>query len=231
MRDRFASDPLPPPRLRARVAGTSSRRAFVESGERAARTLREVFEAVRRPGASYSRWLDFGCGCGRVARHLARLPFVAELSGVDVDAEAIAWAASRLPGRYAAIAPDPPTPLRDACQDVVYAGSVFTHLDERRQDAWLAELHRVLRPGGLFIASTHSPNLIWTRPDVGDDAREILTRRGFLFASGGGSSFNDDGTFHSREYLLAHWGRAFGLPYFRENGLDGYQDLAVWQKW
>ena len=213
------------------MAGTSSRRVFVDSGEHAARTIREVFEAVRRPEASYSRWLDFGCGCGRVARHLVRLPFVGDLSGVDVDAEAIRWTASHLPGRYAAIAPDPPTPLGDASRDVVYAGSVFTHLDELRQDAWLAELHRVLRPGGLLIGSTHAPRLIWTRPDVGDDAREQLIRRGFLFAPGAGLSFNDDAAFHSREYLLAHWGKAFGLLHFRESGLNGYQDLAVWQKW
>jgi SAM-dependent methyltransferase len=204
---------------------------FVESGADAARSIREVFEAARRPDSSYPRWLDFGCGCGRVARHLARFPFVAELSGVDVDGEAIRWAASHLPGRYAEIPSDPPTALSGGSHDVVYAGSVFTHLDERRQDAWLAELHRVLRPGGLLIASTHGPSLIWARPDVGDEGREQLSGRGFLFAPGGSSSFNDDGTFHSREYLLAHWGKHFGLLHFRESGLDGYQDLAVWQKW
>jgi ubiquinone/menaquinone biosynthesis C-methylase UbiE len=109
----------------------------------------------------------------------------------------------------------------------VYAASVFTHLPEHRQDTWLHELYRVLRPGGILIASTHSPELTWTRPDLSPEARGALQVKGFVFAPGSGS-FNDDSAFHSREYLLAHWGRLFRNVDHRPFGLTNYQDLAAW---
>ncbi len=228
--DRFHEDPLPPPRLRYRVSGTSSRATFLSTGREASENIRDVFEASRQPGSRYARWLDFGCGCGRVARHLERTVPIDELWGIDVDEEALRWTASHFRGSYERVAADPPTSLPAAHMDVVYAGSVFTHLSEERQLAWLAELHRVMRPGGLLIASTHAPGLSWSRPDLSEEARRTLARRGFLFAAGGGR-FNDDSAFHSCEYLVATWGRCFGLRHFRENGLNRYQDLSVWQKW
>ena len=228
--DRFHEDPLPPPRLRYRVSGTSSRATFLSAGREASENIRDVFEASRQPASRYARWLDFGCGCGRVARHLERTVPIGELWGIDVDEEALRWTASHVRGRYARVAADPPTALPPGHMDVVYAGSVFTHLSEERQLAWLAELHRVMRPGGLLIASTHAPGLSWSRPDLSEDDRQALARRGFVFAAGGGR-FNDDSAFHSREYLVATWGRCFGLRHFRENGLNRYQDHSVWEKW
>ncbi|HYB54481.1 MAG TPA: class I SAM-dependent methyltransferase [Thermoanaerobaculia bacterium] len=230
VRDRFAGEPLPPARLRARVAGTSSRRVFATTGAEAAAAIRRVFEATRDPAAEYPRWLDFGCGCGRVARHLAQMPEVRELSGVDIDGVAIAWASKQLPGHYETIESVPPTRLPERRYDVIYAGSVFTHLPEDGQFSWLRELHRLLRAGGLLIASTHPPSLSWTRPDISPADIGVLVSRGFLFLPGRGA-FNDDAAFHSREYLLESWGAHFGLRCFLQSGLNNYQDLAVWQKW
>jgi ubiquinone/menaquinone biosynthesis C-methylase UbiE len=45
------------------------------------------------------------------------------------------------------------TPLNFADQhfDLIFNHSVVTHLDEKYQDAWLAELHRVTKPGGILL--------------------------------------------------------------------------------
>lgn len=228
--ERFRATPLPPARLRFLVAGTSSRRSFFRRGQEAVAAIEEVLAAPGRDARGLPRWLDFGCGCGRVARHLARAPFVRELTGVDVDADAIAWAAANLPGTYRVIPFHPPTDLESSRFDAIYAGSVFTHFDEGRQLRWLEELHRLLRPGGLLIASTHSPSLSWNRPDLTLAQRRELSERGFVFAAGQGN-FNDDSAFHSTDYLVATWGRLFGLAHFRQYGLNAYQDLTVWEKW
>jgi hypothetical protein len=53
----------------------------------------------------------------------------------------------------------------------------------------------------------------------------------FLFAPSPTACFNDDGSFHSKAYLIETWGRLYGLLFFAEHGLDGYQDLSVWRKW
>lgn len=224
------SDALPPPRLRRRVGLNSSRREYDAIGRQAATDVARLFLAGRDPSRRYPRWLDFGCGPGRVARHLARLEEIDELWGADVDREAVDWAASNLPGHYVAIGPDPPTPSPPNHFDVIYAGSVFTHLAEARQGQWLAELHRILAPGGLLLASTHSPSLSFMRPDLEPGERQVLVERGFLFAPGSGP-FSDDSAFHSREYLLSTWGKLFGLAVFLEYGLNGYQDLTAWRKW
>ncbi len=221
---------LPPPRLRIRASLTSARNEFLLVGRDSRAAIRRVFEASRSGNQKYPRWLDYGCGSGRLARHLAALPEVEELWGVDVDRDAIAWCSAHLPGLYRVIPGFPPTGLPAGHFDVVCAVTVFTHLDEKRQLEWLAELHRTLRPGGLLIASTHPPALTYMRPDLSQEQLALLSRRGFLFAPGHGQ-FNDDGTFHTREYLMETWGRLFGLSRYEDYGLNGYQDLSVWQKW
>jgi SAM-dependent methyltransferase len=78
------------------------------------------------------------------------------LTGTDVNADSIAWCSRHIPGIR--VLPNdflPPLPFADASFDVTYNFSVFTHLSETAQKAWAAELLRVLRPGGLLIASTH----------------------------------------------------------------------------
>ncbi|HVM17815.1 MAG TPA: class I SAM-dependent methyltransferase [Gaiellaceae bacterium] len=148
--------PLPPPPLRTLVAGTADAEWFLETGRRSAEL---VAAAAARHGvrldAPGTRLLDFGCGCGRVTRHWARLAG-ADVHGSDYNARLVRWCAEHLPfARFARNGGDPPLPYPDGRFDLVYAISVFTHLTEPRQDAWLTELRRVLRPGGLLLVTTH----------------------------------------------------------------------------
>lgn len=119
--------------------------------------------------------------------------------------------------------------FQDGAFDLVYSVSVFTHLDDAAQRSWLAEIRRVLRPGGIFVASTHAPELTWSRPDLAPEQRRSLSETGFLFAPGVGR-FNEASAFHSERYLRAEWGRLFELKSFQSHGLAGYQDLALWLK-
>jgi SAM-dependent methyltransferase len=229
LRERFSGArlPLPPARLRRRVGLTSSRDEFLTVGREVAATVLRAYQEHRRPEESYRRWLDFGCGSGRLARFLVESG-ERELHGVDVDRAAIRWARRRFGPGFMATGALPPLPFPDAAFDVACAISVFTHLDEPMQLAWLQELHRVLRPRGLLIATTHHEDLVWTRPDLSPEQRARLAADGFLFASGEGS-FNDDSAFHTLPYLERTWGRRFALRTYAKLGLCGYQDLAVWE--
>lgn len=99
--------------------------------------------------------LDFGCGCGRVARWLA--PKVAggggRFSGVDVNARSVRWCSRHLGGHYARNRLRPPLAFPDGAFDLVYAHSVLTHLTEEVATAWLAELARIIRPDGLALVT------------------------------------------------------------------------------
>jgi SAM-dependent methyltransferase len=97
--------------------------------------------------------LDFGCGAGKNLRVWREIHGV-RLVGVDVNARQVEWAAAHVPGcEFVHTNPDPPLPLATDSFDIVNAASVFTHIPFEGQTAWLVELHRVLRPGGVLVAT------------------------------------------------------------------------------
>jgi SAM-dependent methyltransferase len=174
-------------------------------------------------------WLDFGCGCGRLARWIGIEAPEIRLTGVDVDGAQVRWAARHLSGAFSVMQPRPPLAFPDESFDVAYAVSIFTHLDEGEQDDWLGELARVLRPGGLLLATTHAPDLSATCPGLTPGDLDGLGERGFLAVNPGGT-FNERSSFHSRAYLESRWGRILSLRRFAAGGFVSYQDLSVWEK-
>lgn len=114
--------------------------------------------------------LDWGCGHGRVTRHFVREWTGANVIGMDVDGENIAWASENLaPGRFVHSPLMPPCPLDDNSVDAVFSISVMTHLPLDVQLAWLADLARVVRPGGIVLMSFGGPGAVawssvWNAP-------------------------------------------------------------------
>jgi SAM-dependent methyltransferase len=147
--------PLPPPGLRLSAAGTPDAGWFLDSGHDAAGLLGEVLVA-HAPGGGPFSVLDFGCGSGRVIRHLRDLDG-AQLYGVDWNRRAVRWCAAQLPfARFARGGLAPPLPPGLAARfRLIYAFSVLTHLPEPLQRAWLAELAGRLEERGLLVVSTH----------------------------------------------------------------------------
>lgn len=146
--------PLPPARLRVVVAGTPDAAWFLESGRAQAAMIRESFTRHGCELDEVERLLDFGCGCGRITRHWAG--FRAEVHGSDYNPRLVRWCAGNL--RFAEFSVnglEPPLRYETDSFDAVYGISVMTHLPEELQDAWIAELTRVLRPGGLLLLTTH----------------------------------------------------------------------------
>jgi SAM-dependent methyltransferase len=102
--------------------------------------------------------LEWGCGPGRLIRHLPSLlgERAGRIAGADYNERTIAWCRSSLDGiDFELNGLMPPLPFPDASFDVVYNFSVFTHLSAPVQKAWAKELHRVLRPGGIALCTTH----------------------------------------------------------------------------
>jgi SAM-dependent methyltransferase len=209
---------MPPAKLRAAVGIDSSRSHYLQIGKQVANDLLAV-------APNGGRWLDFGCGSGRVARHIAAIKSI-QLTGVDVDPRGVKWCARNLRGDFREIAREPPLPFPDRAFDVIYAISVVTHLDEATQLCWLRELRRVLREGGMLLASTHSPELTYNRPDLTRAHHEELTTRGFTFIEGG-RGFNEDSAFHHRGYIEGVWAQFFRRIEYRPRGVADYQDLTV----
>jgi SAM-dependent methyltransferase len=146
---------IPPPRLRVLVAGTAELDRFLDSGEAQAAYLRDVVDRAGSPLAKMNAILDFGCGCGRIARWLSDLPNT-RIDACDYNDELVRWCDANLDfvhARKTGLAP--PLGYPSAAFDFVYAFSVFTHLSVELARDWLDELGRVVRPGGLIWFTIH----------------------------------------------------------------------------
>jgi 2-polyprenyl-6-hydroxyphenyl methylase/3-demethylubiquinone-9 3-methyltransferase len=92
--------------------------------------------------------LDAGCGGGLLAPHVRGLGY--RHVGVDLRRSGLEQSAVRgiipVAGDVTAL------PLASACADVVVAGEILEHVTDLR--ATVAELCRVLRPGGLLVLDT-----------------------------------------------------------------------------
>lgn len=165
-----ASGPLPPPALRAGYCVDDDAR-YLQSGRDDVTAIRAFIERTA-PGFAPRRVLDWGCSSGRLIRHWADLAAAGgEVWGVDLCAAAINWAAENLapPFRFVQCTTRPHLPFPDASLDLVYANSVFTHIRDL-WDAWLMELRRNIRPGGLLfvtILDEHSWEWIGANPGNG----------------------------------------------------------------
>jgi len=172
-----AEYPLPPARLRFRVAENADILNFFTVGLRTAERLQEAMACAGfelRDGASA---LDFGCGCGRTLLWLARQFPNVRWHGTDIDAESVEWCRASFPGGVFSVnGPLPPLPYAGGAFDLIYGVSVFTHLSEEHQRAWLPELRRILKPGGLLLLSFHSRNVWQPLEDAG-----AIERDGFVF--------------------------------------------------
>ena len=157
--------PLPPLPLRELVGPTDPAAFDQRAGEPVFPTLSEERQ--------YDFVLDFGCGCGRIARRLAlaAAPMPKRYVGIDLHAGMIAWdnkkLAPRLPGFTfihqdvfnPGFNPDPalprtaPFPADPGSVSLLLALSVFTHLTQEQSVSYLDEVARVLRPDGVLLAS------------------------------------------------------------------------------
>jgi SAM-dependent methyltransferase len=195
-------DGLPLPRRihMVRVVGHANWRQFYESGRIDAAFFAELAEAAGVPMGSARTVLDWGCGSGRVTRHL-RSHTGAQILGRDLDPVTVGWAARNLPGDFKPCGLTPPLDLADGSVDIVTSLSVFTHLSRAGQMAWLAELARILRPGGLllltFMDETHLDAV-----HLGA-ARAGLEAEGFAVTTSALEGTNHMATFQTRDQLVA----------------------------
>jgi SAM-dependent methyltransferase len=98
--------------------------------------------------------LDYGCGYGRTLQALEEQGF-SNLNGVDTSQGMISRARSLYPAmRFAVLDAPPMLAYPDASLDVVFLFAVLTCIPRNDAQRWLvAELSRVLKPGGMLYIS------------------------------------------------------------------------------
>ena len=189
--------------------------------------------------------LDFGCSSGRVVRVLAAALPRLEWHGCDPIPDAIEWARSHLPGIAFERSPEqPPLPYSDGAFDLVFAISIWSHFSEGAALEWLREVHRIVRPGGRLLITTHGEQTVAHTHRAGvrsvdqlGDVRAALSEHGFWYAAEFGEAGDhgianpDWGTaFLSSEWLLAKLTPAWRVAFFRPGRVEANQDLYVLER-
>jgi SAM-dependent methyltransferase len=115
--------PVPPAGLRALIGPTQpDLQTFLRTGAQHARLIRALLGEAGTTLEASSPILDFGCGCGRVARHWYGLDLA--LHGCDINGRMIEWCRQNLPGQFAVNQLEPPLPYMAGQFGLVYAFSV-----------------------------------------------------------------------------------------------------------
>ena len=100
--------------------------------------------------------LEWGCGVARITRHLTQLPGISRVTGADIHPGMIEWNTRHIKDvTFVRIPHEPPTPLPSEGYHAVIGVSVLTHIPAEKQQAWLMEIFRLLKPGGVFLFTTH----------------------------------------------------------------------------
>lgn len=237
-------DPMPPESLRGRVSGSVDEDWFDKSGRL---TVGEWSKALASQGMMFQDFhtiIDFGCGCGRAIRYLRKQITPAQrLIGLDPDKEATDWLAKNVSGVTAHALDDlpPAQQVASGSADLILSHSVFTHLPEDVQFAWLSELARMLKSGGLLIASIHGAKVIddYARSlielgmnDASAHFSAEIKARGFFHVVGK-NAFEEalpsyyGAAFHEMPYVLEHWTKDFEIKAWFPTFALNHQDVLI----
>jgi len=101
--------------------------------------------------------LDWGCGPGRIIRHLPELlDKTSKIYGTDYNKSSITWCKKNLPGiEFNTNSLEARLPYQNDYFNAIYGISIFTHLSEKMHYEWIRELKRILAPGGIFFLTSH----------------------------------------------------------------------------
>jgi ubiquinone/menaquinone biosynthesis C-methylase UbiE len=120
--------------------------------------------------------LDFGCGPGNLARHVA--PHVSHLFAVDISCGAIACARVLNPADNVTYRVNDGRSLStvdDESIDLIYSFVVVQHLSDELLDGFLKEFHRVLKPGGAILCHAALED-VTPRADSSLPSASVLSR-------------------------------------------------------
>ncbi len=205
---------------------------YYKVGLSAIRSIEEAIDAAQL--GSVERILDLPCGHGRVLRFLVRRFPQAEMTASDLDRKGVDFCA-RVFGAEAVYSENLDQFSAGGQFDLIWCGSLVTHLNDTGIRAVLGAFARHLQPDGLLILTAHGERVIQRLQDeefeYGISAENVAPiiaayrKEGFGFADYPGAS--DYGiSLTSPEWIRRAAAEiGFGEVYFRARGWDDHQDV------
>jgi 2-polyprenyl-3-methyl-5-hydroxy-6-metoxy-1,4-benzoquinol methylase len=223
----YLSFPLPPDELLFET-GQINYHWYLKSGREAATECFAFFQAFHPSPAKTV--LDWGCGVGRVTRHLPDFFPEAKIIGIDINQKVVEWLQQHIPNTQFLFASDIHSPFSTPF-DLVIGTSVLTHLPADRQASTLLQLKDWLAPHGIACISTRGK---YYYPELSTRQLYQLNSTGLLTCGASIPGSRGMRTYHTPpglqqvlppdlEVLLYYDGKQFP-------GILGGQDLWILQK-
>lgn len=127
---------------------------YKEDGEL---TAKEIIEWTAKYIQGPNKILEWGCGVARIVRHIPNLiDKNSMVVGIDINEEMINWNSSNIPNiNFKKVDYCPPTCFDNNQFNLVFALSVFTHIEFKFHAIWLEEIQRIISENGIFLFTTH----------------------------------------------------------------------------
>jgi len=183
--------------------------------------------------------LDLPCGYGRVLRHLVSFLAEAHVVGCDIDEACLEFCGQTFGVDTVRCADDFGAMSFDAGYDLIWCGSLLTHLPERSFRSLLALLARSLSERGVAVATLHgrySPEVQASRFKYLPDADFEIAERGFRERGFGFAPYPGQERFGIAlarpSFVLAAVEALEGIRIlgYRERAWDDHQDVVVFGK-
>jgi ubiquinone/menaquinone biosynthesis C-methylase UbiE len=144
--------------------------------------------------------LDWGCGPGRITRHLpALLDKSCKIYGTDYNEYSIKWCSENIKGVvFSQNNLSPPMTFNNSSFDIILSISIFTHLSEKNHIEWFNELLRIARQNAVILLSTQGKAFLYklSKEEINKFSNGELVVRGKT--KEGHRTFS---AFHSPEYI------------------------------
>lgn len=171
--------------------------------------------------------LDLPCGHGRVLRHLAQAFPQATIDASDVDEEGVQFCAKAFGARPLVSRADLTMMSFPAEYDLIWIGSLFTHLPYGITRRWLTHLSGQLSPTGIIVATFHGR---WTTrvqkisPHISDEAKWAGIMEDFI---GKGYGFRSYETEEGHSFGEGSYGVSVSKPHAIVKMIEGIPDVRI----
>jgi SAM-dependent methyltransferase len=217
-------------------SGSPTREIFIDQATRISdvvyNAIGEYFGQIK-PGL---RYLDFGCGVGRVAIPLVGRLQSPEFHACDVNQQVINYVKRVLPNVISErTAYWPPLPYEESSFDCVYSISIWTHLPIGMQLPWLQEIRRILRRGGLALISVSGPQVTkirrsheaWRDIHPQDVREQGIIYRPYPYGGLAGIDGSYGLTAHDPHWVMRVFDKIMPVLSIRPQAVEGTQDLIM----
>lgn len=208
---------------------------YARVGRSAIDAIEHALAAAGRSFADVRSCLDLPCGYGRVLRLLAQEIAPERITACDINRQAIRFCATQF-----GVTPLRSRPgvarMRLGRHDLIWCGSLLTHLDEVRVSELLRSFAGALLPGGLAIVTIHAepPPAAGQFGERRDEIARALREQGHFHIPYDRALFGYGHAWQTPEHVRRAFGAASGdgvrLVSHHPRGWDEHQDVLAFRR-